>query len=232
MLPRRDVAGSLDIVAAGLPRPRHERLRAHVGLDHAGMDRVDANSPALAGEGERGRLGKQRHAALAHRVERVELRTHEARHRGKVHDRRAVPARLAALGERGGARLGAEPHARHVDGNEAGPLFHGRVHQILAEEHACVVHQNVELAELFGGCGDGGRPGFFRGHVEGERERLAARLGDFSCRLAHALVKHVADDDRGTRRRHLARRLGADAARGTRDQCDLSIQTIHDGVLQ
>jgi hypothetical protein len=108
MLPRRNVAGSLDVVAAGLPRARYERLRAHVGLDHAGMDRVDADSPALAGERQGGRLGKQRHAALAHRVQRVELRADEPCHRREVHDRRAVPARLAALGKRRRTRLGAE----------------------------------------------------------------------------------------------------------------------------
>ena len=92
MLLDRHTPGTLDVVAAGLPSPRNERLGAHVSVYDARMDRVDANLPALAAEGQGRRLGEQRHAALGHGVKRVELRADDAGDRRKVHDRRAVPA--------------------------------------------------------------------------------------------------------------------------------------------
>ena len=63
-----------------------EGLLAHVGLDEAGMDRVDPDLVALAAELQRRRLGEQRDAALGQRIERIELRADQARDRRQVDD--------------------------------------------------------------------------------------------------------------------------------------------------
>ena len=63
-----NVASTLNILADPLG-PLHKGLRTHVGIDRAGMDRVDTDFPALTSKREGGRLGEQRHATLGHRVE-------------------------------------------------------------------------------------------------------------------------------------------------------------------
>jgi hypothetical protein len=73
MAVERRVAGCVDTVGPDITCPADKRLCAHIGLDQSRVDRVDANAIALAGEFKRGRFGKQRHAALGHRIERVEL---------------------------------------------------------------------------------------------------------------------------------------------------------------
>jgi hypothetical protein len=45
--------------------------------------------------------------------------------------------------------------------------------------------------------------------------------------LASAIVEHVADNQFGTSLGHQSRGLSADATRGTREQCNLAIETIH-----
>src|SRR5215831_11340965 len=99
MLLHRHVTGALDVVAAGLPSPRNKRLRAHVRLYDTWMDRVNADLPALAAEGEGRRFSEQRHSALGHGVERVKLRADDTGDRREIYDHRTVSGRLAALGE-------------------------------------------------------------------------------------------------------------------------------------
>src|SRR6185437_4331531 len=48
--PQRGLARLLGVVGADLFGAHHEGLVAHVGLDQAGMDRVDPNAVALATE--------------------------------------------------------------------------------------------------------------------------------------------------------------------------------------
>src|SRR5215471_19672901 len=53
-------AGRVDIVRAELLRPACEDLSTHIGLDQAGMDRVDADLVALARKFERRRFREER----------------------------------------------------------------------------------------------------------------------------------------------------------------------------
>ena len=74
-----NIAGCFDIVGPGLCRAGGERLLAHVGVDDAGMNGVDANAITGAAEGNRRRLGEQCHAALRHGVDRIEPVTRSSR---------------------------------------------------------------------------------------------------------------------------------------------------------
>jgi hypothetical protein len=65
----------------------------------------------------------------------------------------------------------------------------------LPRKYAGVVHENVQFAELLDCCSDGSRPRRLRGHVKGESQRLAARVGDFLLGLVRAVGQHVADHD-------------------------------------
>ena len=68
-----DLPCRIDIVGADIAGATDEGLLAHIGLNDTRMDRVDADTVALAGELERGRFGEQGDPAFGHRIERVEL---------------------------------------------------------------------------------------------------------------------------------------------------------------
>src|SRR4029079_131222 len=87
----------LNIVGAEIARPSDEHLVAHIGVDRAGMYRVDADAVALAGKFEGGGFGEQLDAALCHRIERVLGRADEPGSRGEVDDDAALGAPLLPL---------------------------------------------------------------------------------------------------------------------------------------
>jgi hypothetical protein len=68
---QRLLTGRFKVVCAQIARAYRKDLIAHIGVDRAGMNRVDADPVALAGEFERRRLGEQRNPALGHRIERI-----------------------------------------------------------------------------------------------------------------------------------------------------------------
>ena len=137
----------LDVVGAEIARPGDQHLVAHIGVDRAGMHRVDPDAVALAGEFERRRFGEQGDAALGHRIERVLRRADEAGGRGEVDDGAAVRAVLRRLAQCRQAQLGAEKHAGQVDRAQALPFGEGRALDVLAEKQPGIVDQDVELAE-------------------------------------------------------------------------------------
>ena len=170
-----------------------EGLLAHVGLDEAGMDRVDPDLVALAAELQRRRLGEQRHAALGQRIERVELRADEARDRGEIDDGGTMRALRSALLEMRQRRARAQHDAGQVHRDQPVPLVERGFLHALADEDAGIVHQHVELAELLHRGVHRGSPARLAGDVERDIERLAARRLDLLRRLPAALVEHVAD---------------------------------------
>ena len=68
---QRLLAGRFKVVGAQIARAYRKDLIAHISVDRAGMNGVDADPVALAGEFERRRLGEQRNSALGHRIERI-----------------------------------------------------------------------------------------------------------------------------------------------------------------
>ena len=97
------------------PRPlgaSDKGLRAHIGLDHAGMNRIHPDPIALASELQRRRFGEQRDPALGHRVKRIELRADNARDRGEVNDGAAMLAGFRGFPQSLNGQPGAKEHAR------------------------------------------------------------------------------------------------------------------------
>jgi hypothetical protein len=206
-----------------------QHLIAHIGVDRAGMHRVDADAVALAGKFERRRFGEQGNAALGHRIERVLRRADDPGSRGEVDDGAAVRARLRRLAQGRQGELGAEEDTGQIDRAQAVPFRERRRLDVLAEEQPGIVDQDVELLPAAERRVDRRMPVGLAGHVEMDVER---RLAQPSRRLAAALVEHVADRHLGAGLHHEPRGLGADAARRAGNQRHLAVEPVHGSLLQ
>src|SRR6266851_9597390 len=117
----------VDIVGAEVAGAADKGLVAHIGLDHARVDRVDPHPIALAGEFECGRFGEQRDTTLGQRIKRVVLRADEPGDRGEIDDGASVRALPGALAQGRQRELGAEKDAGQVDSAEPMPFLEARL---------------------------------------------------------------------------------------------------------
>jgi len=213
--------------SAPLTRARGDRLPAHLVVDDAGMDGVDADAVALARELEGHRFREQGDAALGERIERRQRRADEADDRRQVDDGPALRTCGGPRAQRRQRRLGAENDTRQVDRAEPLPVLGRRFLDPLADEDAGIVDEDVDAAEARHRGGDGRCPVVRPRHVEMHIERVAARRLEPAHRRAPALVQDIADHDARPRLHHQPRRLRPDAARRPGQERDLAVESVH-----
>ncbi len=126
-----------------------------------------------------------------------------------VHDRAAS----ALLHQRCGG-VGCREHAHEVDVDVAPPAPFALLEEQPAVHAAGVVHEDVQLPEVLGRSRDGCGQLFGVHHVDRQRERVAAELGDRGRGAFGALGIDVDHGDVGTELREPERDSLADPAAG------------------
>ena len=138
---------------------------------------------------------------------------------------------LRALAQCRQRKLGAEKHAREVDGAEPVPIGERRLLDAHAEKDASIVDEDVEAAETVGDGRDRRGPILLAGNVETRVDRLGPGTLDRSCGFPAALIEHIANCDLCSGLGHEARSLRANAARCPGNQSYLAVETVHCGHL-
>ncbi|MNZ96753.1 hypothetical protein D3C78_1159610 [compost metagenome] len=203
-------------VVDGLVHGAVDHAQAHVGLDQARADRVDAD--AFLGEFNGRRLGQADHRVLGGGVDAHVLHAADTGHRGGVDDS------AAALGRHQRQLvLQALPHALDVDVHDRVELafVEGRKAVLLAFD-AGVVHGVVEATIGGDGLLDHGLGVGFAGHVATDEGRFATGVADQLHGAFAAFGVEVGDDHLqafgGERQCHCT----TDTASGASDQGDLA----------
>ena len=183
-----DLSRCVNIVSANIAGATDEGLIAHIGLNGTRVDRVNADTVALASELERGLFGKQDNPPFRHRIERVKLRAHKAGNRSEIHDSAPTRARLAAFPRRSHREFRPEKNAGEVYGTEAVPFIQACLFNALSEEHAGIVHEDIEPAPSRDSSADRTVPVFFADNVEAVKDCgvTAADLEQFLARNIRA----------------------------------------------